>query len=227
MKKKQKKKSVKKQTKRTNNREYSNILLIFTGIFVLMIGYLVHFQVVKSRDTINNPYNARLETFGQRVIRGSILAADGQLLAYTRVEEDGKETRVYPFGCTFSHVLGYSEYGRTGIEELGNFQLLTSNAYFVELSLKQVPRADYVRYTFAFWEGFQGHSAEIWVETAPETESARTESGTEGLWHTVRRGETLWGIARDNGLSLTALIALNPQIKNPNLILTGEKVRLE
>ena len=54
MKKKQKKKSVKKQTKRTNNREYSNILLIFTGIFVLMIGYLVHFQVVKSRDTINN-----------------------------------------------------------------------------------------------------------------------------------------------------------------------------
>ena len=102
----------------------------------------------------------------------------------------------------------------------------TSNAYFVELSLKQVPRADYVRYTFAFWEGFQGHSAEIWVETAPETESARTESGTEGLWHTVRRGETLWGIARDNGLSLTALIALNPQIKNPNLIRVGEEVRL-
>ena len=46
------------------------------------------------------------------------------------------------------------------------------------------------------------------------------------VWHTVRRGETLWGIARDNGLSLTALIDLNPQIKNPNLILTGEKVRL-
>ncbi len=138
MKKKQKKKSVKKQTKRTNNREYSNILLIFTGIFVLMIGYLVHFQVVKSRDTINNPYNARLETFGQRVIRGSILAADGQLLAYTRVEEDGKETRVYPFGCTFSHVLGYSEYGRTGIEELGNFQLLTSNAYFVEKFINEL-----------------------------------------------------------------------------------------
>ena len=36
----------------------------------------------------------------------------------------------------------------------------------------------------------------------------------------------MWGIARDNGLSLTQLIALNPQIKNPNLILVGEKVRL-
>ena len=33
-------------------------------------------------------------------------------------------------------------------------------------------------------------------------------------------------IARRQGLSLTALIALNPQIKNPNLILVGEKVRV-
>lgn len=138
MKKMKKKKRTKKQAKRLNNREYSNILLIFTGIFVLMIGYLVHFQVVKSRETINNPYNARLETFEQRVIRGSILANDGQLLAYTRIEEDGKETRVYPFGCTFSHVLGYSEYGKTGIEELGNFQLLTSNAYFVEKFINEL-----------------------------------------------------------------------------------------
>ena len=79
----------------------------------------------------------------------------------------------------------------------------TSNAFFVELSLKQEPRADYVRYTFAFWEGYEGR-----------------------VWHTVQRGETMWGIARDNGLSLTQLIALNPQIKNPNLILVGEKVRL-
>ncbi len=134
----QKKKSVEKRTKGADTWEYSNILLIFTGIFVLMIGYLVHFQVVKSRDTINNPYNARLETFEQRVIRGSILAADGQLLAYTRVEEDGTETRIYPFGCTFSHVLGYSGYGRTGIEDLGHFQLVTFNAYFIEKFINEL-----------------------------------------------------------------------------------------
>ena len=29
-------------------------------------------------------------------------------------------------------MLGYSDYGKTGIEELGNFQLITSNAYFME-----------------------------------------------------------------------------------------------
>lgn len=48
------------------------------------------------------------------------------------MDQNGTETRKYPFGCTFSHVLGYSDYGKTGIEELGNFQLITSNAYFME-----------------------------------------------------------------------------------------------
>lgn len=113
-------------------------MLVFTGIFVLLIGYLVYFQAVKSRETINNTYNARLDTFEKRVVRGNILASDGQVLAYTKVHDDGTETRYYPFDCTFSHVLGYSDYGKTGIEELGNFQLLTSNAYFVEKFLNEL-----------------------------------------------------------------------------------------
>lgn len=131
-------KSGKSREKRAGSREYNNIMLIFTGILVLMIGYLIWFQVAKSRETINNPYNARLETFENRVIRGNILASDGQLLAYTEVSAEGKEKRVYPYGCTFSHVLGYSEYGKTGIEELGNFQLLTSNAYFAEKFINEL-----------------------------------------------------------------------------------------
>ena len=94
----------------------------------------------------------------------------------------------------------------------------TSNAYFVELSLRQEPRADYVGYSFAFWEGYDGHSTGVQVTGGggePETGPAASTAGERR--HTVRRGETLWGIARDYGLSLTELIALNPQIKNPNL----------
>ena len=103
----------------------------------------------------------------------------------------------------------------------------TSNAYFVELSLRQEPRADYVGYSFAFWEGYDGHSTGVQVTGGggePETGPAASTAGERR--HTVRQGETLWGIARDYGLSLTELIALNPQIKNPNLILAGEEVRL-
>lgn len=125
-------KKEKRQRKSKNNREYNNILFLFTGLFVLMVGYLVYFQIFKSRETINNPYNARLETFEKRVVRGDILARDGQILAHTAVGEDGGETREYPFGSIFAHVVGYAGNGRTGIEEMGNFQLVTSNAYFVE-----------------------------------------------------------------------------------------------
>lgn len=134
-------KKTKKQKKKRKNKvdlEYQNIMLIFTGLFVLMIGYLVYFQVVESRETINNSYNARLEAFEDQVFRGSILAEDGQVLAYTQVDADGNEKRIYPFGAAFAHVVGYSQYGKTGIEEMGNFQLLTSSAHFFEKFINEL-----------------------------------------------------------------------------------------
>ena len=42
----------------------------------------------------------------------------------------------------------------------------------------------------------------------------------------MRSGDTLWGIARDNGVSLGSLIAANPQIRNPDLIYAGQTVHL-
>ena len=105
----------------------------------------------------------------------------------------------------------------------------TANAYFVELSLQMEPRADYVRYSFAFWEGYDGHNTGIQVTQPSAGGGAGGDGGTgatAGTRHTVRQGETLWGIAQRYGLELTELINLNPQIKNPNLILVGEAVRV-
>ena len=42
----------------------------------------------------------------------------------------------------------------------------------------------------------------------------------------VKKGDTLWALAQRYGLSLHQLVALNPQIKNPNLIQIGEEVRV-
>lgn len=86
----------------------------------------------KSEDFINSPYNTRQNTFADRVIRGSILSSDGQTLAYTYVDDEGNESRIYPYENVFAHVVGYTDQGKSGIESLANFELLTSHASYFE-----------------------------------------------------------------------------------------------
>ena len=81
---------------------------------------------------IKSPYNARQDSNAERIIRGSIVDRNGNVLARTDVAEDGTETRVYPYGNMFAHVVGYSVQGKTGLESESNYELLTSNAFFLE-----------------------------------------------------------------------------------------------
>ena len=102
------------------------------AIFLAMMGYLVYFNVVTSKDIINSPYNVRLDSMSDRVVRGEILDNAGNVLAKTEVSKDGTETRVYPYGKMFAHVVGYDSKGKSGLESIENFHLLTSNANFME-----------------------------------------------------------------------------------------------
>ena len=83
---------------------------------------------------MNSPYNQRQDAFAKNVVRGSITDRNGNVLAETQVADDGTETRYYPYSSLFSHVVGYSDdqLGRTGLESVENFELLTSNAFFIE-----------------------------------------------------------------------------------------------
>lgn len=105
---------------------------MFVALFIAMMGYIAYFNVVKSRDMIRSPYNVRQDSFAERVVRGKILDRNGKVLAQTNVAEDGTETREYPYGNMFAHVVGYTANGKTGLESLENFELLTSNAFFLE-----------------------------------------------------------------------------------------------
>jgi GH24 family phage-related lysozyme (muramidase) len=54
-----------------------------------------------------------------------------------------------------------------------------------------------------------------------------TPSPPEGARdYTVRPNDTLYDIARENGISLDALIAANPQLDDPNLIFAGQQINL-
>lgn len=116
------------------------ITYCFIGLFLCTMGYFAYFLMVKSEDFINNPYNTRQETFAETVVRGKILAADGEVLAETKVDSEGKETRVYPYDTMFSHIVGYSteKYGRAGIESWANFNLLRSNTNFLQKTVDEV-----------------------------------------------------------------------------------------
>ena len=123
--------------KKTSNKELVRLTYLFVGVFLAMMGYLVYFNVVQSKDIINSPYNVRLDSMADRVVRGKILDKNGNVLAETKVDEDGDETRVYPYGELYAHVVGYDSKGKSGLESVENFNLLTSNAFFAEKFVKE------------------------------------------------------------------------------------------
>lgn len=114
------------------NREFAVVTYLFLTIFLGMIAYFAYFQVEKSEAFINSSYNARQDAFADHIRRGDILSAQGDVLATTKTAADGTESRSYPYGRMFAHVVGFSTNGKSGIEAADNFQLLRSHAFFLE-----------------------------------------------------------------------------------------------
>lgn len=100
---------------------------MLSALFLGLIGYFVYFMAVQSKDVINNSYNQRQTILAKRVVRGKILGSKGEVLAETISNGSGGETRSYPYGRLFTHVVGHSSQGKTGVELSENFNLLTSN----------------------------------------------------------------------------------------------------
>ena len=115
-----------------SNKVILAVTYLGAALFLGLAGYMGYFLQVQRETVINNSYNARLDSFANRVVRGRILAADGTVLAENRTDGEGNETRIYPFGTVFDHVVGYSSNGKTGIESLANFYLLTSHVNLAE-----------------------------------------------------------------------------------------------
>lgn len=118
----------KKKKQKQKNREIWIVTYIFIFFMLAVIGNEIYFVYAESETAINNSYNPRQELLAQKNIRGQIVSADGETLAQTVRGDDGNEKRVYPYSNLFSHVVGYSTKGKTGIEYLENMTLLNSNA---------------------------------------------------------------------------------------------------
>lgn len=97
-------------------------------IFMGLVGYFTYFMVAQSQKIINNPYNKRQEVLAKKVQRGKILSSDKKVLAKTITDEEGNDTRVYPYDEVFCHVVGRTKNSMTGIEKNQCYPLLTSHS---------------------------------------------------------------------------------------------------
>ena len=196
---------------------------------------MARLQPMRYKDYVwpHNPERYRI-TYRRRV------AVQEVPYGYYTMQNLGQSCRVMTGSGAFVGEGAYEEFKRLAtVYYTGGEGILvhpcwqSAHVYFVGLSLEQEPRPDYVAYTFEFWECYDGY------DTALETVSAAAGStGTDGtagdgsgkidgaVYHTVRQGETLWGIARSRNMTLEKLLELNSTLKNPNLIVVGQKVRV-
>ena len=116
-----------KKKKAHKNREILLVSYFFVCLFLGMMTYICVYVYQNQEVMINNSYNAGQQILVAQNRRGSIMARGGEVLAETDTRPDGSEVRNYPYDSLFSHVVGYSTKGKTGIEEKMNYYLIQSN----------------------------------------------------------------------------------------------------
>ncbi len=117
-----------------------------------------------------------------------------------------------------------------------------ASVYFTRLELTQEPREDFVAYSFEFREapaarktptgltamtGSSGAAAGAGGAAISGALLAGVSAAADARYHTVVKGDTLWGIGQTYGKTVAELAALNPWLSNPNLIYAGQEVRVQ
>ena len=110
------------------------IFFFFFIMFAFLTGFIVHFEIVRSSSIVNSTLNPRINRNRENVIRGNIYDINGNLLV-----SQSEYERTYIYGESFAHTLGFTNRGRSGIEERYNFRLLN-------LSLELLQRINYISF---------------------------------------------------------------------------------
>ncbi|MCR4903301.1 MAG: penicillin-binding protein 2 [Butyrivibrio sp.] len=114
--------------KKKKIRSYPIVVLsvFYCALFASLLIYVCYYSRANKQELMNNSYNTRQQILVAQNKRGSIISRDGDVIAYTTTDDQGKEKRVYPYGKKFAHVVGYSTNGKAGIEALSNYYLINT-----------------------------------------------------------------------------------------------------
>ena len=106
-------------------------VVLFTGLFAILIGNLTYVQVVMAKTYQEMPNNNHTIAKAAYIKRGSIITSDGVTLAESLQQEDGTYVRSYPNGNMAAHTVGYfsTQYGASGIEASQNETLTGSEDF--------------------------------------------------------------------------------------------------
>lgn len=112
------------------NKKIITVLAVMSVLFLSIFAYLTYFTLFKAEDIVSSNYNRRLWEKEENVLRGSIYDRSGVVLAKSSVDENGKQTREYPYGSLYTHVIGYNtkSYGKTNLELSFNEYLLKTES---------------------------------------------------------------------------------------------------
>lgn len=122
--------SRKEKEERKINRQAVVATVFFSAIFIFMIGFYLYYIMVDSKSVVNSSYNLRIDAQSDKVVRGTIYSNDGEKLAFTDTKgtdsDLSDDTREYPYGEVFAHVIGIKTHGKSGLEKRCNFDLLST-----------------------------------------------------------------------------------------------------
>lgn len=108
-----------------NDKKTTWVLLFIGVMFLVLIIYITSVEILYRDEYSSSNLNARTLAQEASIIRGSIYDRDGEVLAYSKIDDDVQK-RYYPHIELYSHVIGYSSktYGKSFLEKTYNSQLL-------------------------------------------------------------------------------------------------------
>lgn len=117
-----------RRSKNRTKRQIYLIMFFFIAVFAVMTYKFASYAIENKQTLITNSYNGRQKVLAAKIVRGSILARDGDVLVSSEVLDNGIEVRNYTYGNMFAHAVGYAVNGRMGIEADYYYYLLNTNA---------------------------------------------------------------------------------------------------
>lgn len=121
-----------KESRDIRNRPLKRIRVLFVIMFLALTINLLYFAFVQSEAIVINTYNPRLKAIEAGVIRGDVVDRNGVILAQS-IQENGLQTRVYPYNNLFAHTIGFVGAGKTGLESYHDLNLIRSNNSFMDV----------------------------------------------------------------------------------------------